>query len=181
MLRRPPVTLLLASTMLASMASVLSSSPLHLDAATTDATCDGTITVSYEPPLTSTPRATQVKDEEKFTRCTGTDATLTSGSSLHELNDPGLSCKPGAVSPGATHRKVIAWNNGRTSTLDYTTQASQVKGDRKATHTGTIAAGEFAGNSAVGTSEEPDHNPAACDGAGEAGRTGTIHLTISKP
>jgi hypothetical protein len=180
---RHPFRLILVSAVSAVIASVLTSSPSHLDAATTDATCDGTITVTYSPGLTSTHRNTHVKDDEKLSSCTSTDATLKSGSSQHESDDPNLSCKPSTtVSNPQAHRKVITWNNGKTSTFEYKTQATQVRGDRKATHTGTIVAGEFTGDSAVGTTDMPDHNPASCDTAqGEASRTGTVHLTISKP
>ena len=78
--------------------------------------------------------------------CTSTDPTLSSGR-RHLGPSPSGSCSPEVA--GTTGKDYIVWNNGQTSTWEYTRNVGLANGSVRIHQEGTITAGLFAGDQAV--------------------------------
>jgi hypothetical protein len=77
--------------------------------------------------------------------CTSTDAALKSGK--RHLESPQMdSCNAKAVATPGTDE--IIWNNGKVSTWEYTSEATETNGSATVHQRGKITAGEFAGDTA---------------------------------
>lgn len=103
--------------------------------------CGGSQTVAYSPGLTTGPQEITIHGTSTLTRCASSaDPNITAAwSTFHATGK--LSCVSGKYSGT---RKVV-WNNGRTSTMSFSSVVS-VDGDRSvAAVKGTVTDGEFRG------------------------------------
>jgi hypothetical protein len=125
-------------------------------AATT--TCDGSQTVAYSPGLSLEPRRVTVHGTSTLSDCVSSaDPAITAGRSTFTATGR-LSCTSGTY---AGTRKII-WNNGRTSTLSFTSAVSVSAGQSVVAIKGSVTDGEFDGRKWSARFTMFTTRPAAC-------------------
>jgi hypothetical protein len=121
-------------------------------------TCEGSQTVAYSPGMSLKPRQVTIHGTATLSRCaSSTDPTITSGRSTFRAAGR-FSC----VSGTATGTRKITWNNGRTSTLSFTSSVSVNAGESVVAVRGTVTDGEFDGQKWSAVSTMFGSRPAAC-------------------
>lgn len=121
-------------------------------------TCEGSQTVAYSPGMTLKPRQVTIHGTATLSHCASSaDPTITAGrSTFHAAGR--FSCVSGTVS-GV---RKITWNNGRTSTLSFTSSVSVNAGESVVAVRGTVTDGEFDGQKWSAVSTMFASRPAAC-------------------
>ncbi|ROO87797.1 hypothetical protein EDD29_5439 [Actinocorallia herbida] len=152
----------LAAVLLPVAAAVLV--PASAAHAASSTTCTGTSHVVYSPGLTLTPQNVTATETDTITSCISTDPTITGviTGGPYSYPVPGASCNAVQLNP-AGGTLVVAWNNGRTSTLTgLIGTLTNTAGILQNTAVGTVTAGEFTGATAVITWIYPLVNPLQC-------------------
>ena len=118
--------------------------PAH--AATTDLTCTGTSTMTFQPGLLLTPQTVAVTTNEILSPCESVNTAITSGTSDRGVTQT-LSCA--TVLAGVPRTITYQWSNGESSVVSYNIATNDVGGQTTITATGTVVSGIFAGDTAV--------------------------------
>jgi hypothetical protein len=122
------------------------------------ATCEGSQTVAYSPGMSLKPRQVTIDGTATLSHCTSSaDPTITGGRSAFHAAGM-FSCLSGTASGTRT----ITWNNGRTSTLSFTSSVSVNAGESVVAVRGTVTDGEFDGQKWSAVSTMFASRPAAC-------------------
>jgi hypothetical protein len=132
---------------------------------------------TYTPGITFTPRLNHISSAGVLGPCVSTDPTLTSGK-YQGSGDGTVSCIGGTFSGTVTYY----WNNGRTSTVDY----SAIVGTRLGAETvvayrGMVTAGEFAGYSYTSPLTALTLVPLSCLGPSGVTSTSGPSMSIFTP
>ncbi|MGK5531151.1 hypothetical protein [Streptomyces sp. URMC 129] len=136
--------------------------------------CRGTVTVSYDPPLTSVPKPTRVSGREDFVCLSG---GVTGGFAADSYG----------TTAGCTSLRLFTvstttyfWDTGQTSHVTYTTTAIErlVNGTVLVTEQGTVTGGLHQGRTAVYQMVLPQPDLLACLGDGVSHLSGTEVLTF---
>lgn len=144
-------------------------------------TCAGSQTSAYAPglQLLTTQTVTATVNTHYGTCASVTDPTIHSASPTLVQRQATLSCVAllsSAPSPGTI---VYRWDNGQTSTFQYSNSLTQAAGLLTVTATGSIVSGEFAGASAVAVAEDVALPTDCLSAGGLTSQTGEITLTIA--
>jgi hypothetical protein len=145
-----------------------------------DVTCVGTEPTTFTPGLLLTTQTGTIHSETNLDNCVSiSDPTLTAGSGVIDVTVP-LSCLNN-VSVFGPRTETITWNNGQSSTLVFTQEASVVVGVQfTLTSTGTVTSGQFAGKAAVAQRVGPTPNLLDCLAPpGVTSRTQVVVLEIT--
>jgi hypothetical protein len=131
--------------------------PAHALAAGTTA-CEGSQTVSYSPGLSLRRREVTIHGTSTLGRCVSSaDPTITGGKSTFTATGR-LSCTSGDYSG----TRKVTWNNGRTSTMSFTSVVSVSAGESVVAIKGTVTDGEFSGQKWSAAFTMFTTRPAAC-------------------
>jgi hypothetical protein len=121
-------------------------------------TCGGSQTVAYSPGLSLTPREVTIHGTTTLSRCASSaDPSITAGRSTFKATGK-LSC----VSGGYSGTRKITWNNGRTSTMSFTSVVSANAGERVVAIKGKVTDGEFRGERWSGAFTLSTTRPGSC-------------------
>ncbi|MEV8436117.1 hypothetical protein AB0425_01975 [Actinosynnema sp. NPDC051121] len=124
--------------------------------------CTTTSTWTYSPGVVLVPRPVSTHVHDEYTSCASPTGVTGGSSSFTVERDAGCLEPVAAVA----ETRVIAWDNGRTSTFSYTVTVSSAPGFDLVTKTGTITEGEFAGHVAQATQAAPTLDLLQCLGQG---------------
>ncbi|GAB2869718.1 hypothetical protein GCM10027176_84250 [Actinoallomurus bryophytorum] len=121
-------------------------------------TCEGSQTVAYSPGMSLKPRHVTIHGTATLSHCASSaDPTITGGRSTFHATGQ-FSC----VSGDATGVRTITWNNGRSSTMSFTSSVSVNAGESVVAVRGTVTDGEFDGQKWSAVSTMFASRPAAC-------------------
>jgi hypothetical protein len=162
--------------LLAAGSVIGTASPAH--ALTVDQVCTGTWAVTYNPPITLTPRLVSATLTGYFPSCTNPEAF--NGYYVQHFTDT-VSCAT-LLSAGAASRTFI-WGNpaAEPSTFEYNWTVSDIAGQVVVTNTGLITSGKFAPDSAEQVAILPTPDVLLCLTTGIPTLTGPTTLTIYHP
>ncbi|MGW4113747.1 hypothetical protein ACWEFJ_23005 [Actinosynnema sp. NPDC004786] len=136
--------------------------------------CTTTSTWTYSPGVVLLPRPIVTRVHDRYTSCASpADSGITGGSGTFTVERDAGCLEPVAAVP---ETRVITWDDGRTSTFDYTVTVSSLPGLDVVTKTGAITAGAFAGRPAQATQAAPTLDLLQCLGQGV--RSQTAHGTF---
>ncbi|MEV0324312.1 hypothetical protein ACIBKX_37460 [Streptomyces sp. NPDC050658] len=180
-LRNRILHLIAAVLLIASGGLYASGAATAAPAAVGDLTCNVSSTVTFDPPLTNTPRETDITFEATYENCQSlTGSTITSGSRSGSFTDV-RSCLDAPLD-GVQQEFAVHWDGKRSSTVNGTAQGGDILGVTEHTITGPVTGGEFAGDTFAEVVAQVPGNPLAClplIGSGIATQTGTGLLTIN--
>ena len=144
-----------------------------------DLTCTGTQTVTFSPGLLLTPQKTEIQANTSLEAClSASDGTVASGTSTSSRSSD-ISCV--TLDEATSSTRTFRWSNGNTSTFAFNQTVTRATGVTVVTQTGTIVAGEFAGDAAVLTVTEAQLNVTQCLAPpGITGESGAVVLQISR-
>ncbi|WP_143264002.1 hypothetical protein [Amycolatopsis kentuckyensis] len=167
---------LLVAVFAAAGGVLASAGPAHAEAAVQS--CTGTWAVTYDPPITNTPRLVNGVLTGVFPLCTDPQAAT---ASYTQVFTDTVSCTT-LLNAGSTSRTYV-WGNplAAPTTFTYNFTTTVVAGQVVVTNTGLITAGRYAPGSAVQVATLVTPNALACAGAGIGSLTGPTTLTISAP
>lgn len=136
-------------------------------------TCTGTSHLAYSPGLTFTPQTVTLTETDTYSSCVSSDPTLTSGYISGSFSVAGVSCADVTAGPDIYR---VGWNNGQHSSIAFNeAETTVVGGVQQYVGTGTVASGEFAGDTAVFTWAYALVNPLDCLAPGGlASQDGTV-------
>lgn len=137
--------------------------------------CQGTETLTYQPPLTNTPEPTRVGYDINLNHCLlgGVTSGVSQGSFTVSTSCTTISLLPPAFSD------TYQWSNRTSSTVTYTAPVvTTVNGTVIVTDTGTVASGLDQGAVANETTALLQPNLSACAGEGVSQLTGPYALTF---
>ncbi|WP_059006503.1 hypothetical protein [Streptomyces specialis] len=136
--------------------------------------CQGTVTVTYDPPLTYVPKPTTVSGREDFV-CAGGGVTGGFAADTYQTTAGCTSLRLFTVSTTTYH-----WDTGQTSQATYTITAIErlLNGTVLVTEQGTVTSGLHAGRTAIYQMVLPQLDLLACLGAGVGHLSGTEVLTF---
>src|SRR2546421_11170460 len=122
-------------------------------------TCTLKGSASFAPGLNLRKRAIAYKFTGSLSSCTSTlgDSTIRSGT----VTASGSGAKVGCAGGGTAGTATVTWNNGKTSTLSFTTSGAL----NAVVVSGNITSGEFAGHSIHAVLAFTVANPSACNTA----------------
>ncbi|WP_309111173.1 hypothetical protein [Saccharothrix sp.] len=144
--------------------------------AAVDQECVLSEVITYDPPLTDTPRTVTFHVSGQLFNCTSSSAST--GSYAESGTVTGATCS-GTLSPGSGIR-VFTWTNGAIapSTFSYNRTATRVGGNIQVVAVGSITSGTFTPDPAksVGLGAQPD--PTACATTGVSRLTAAGSVTI---
>jgi hypothetical protein len=140
--------------------------------------CAGSQTVTYAPGLVNESRRVSIHGETTLNRCVSTkDPGITAATSSFSGTGT-FSCTSGSY----TGVRRVRWNNGRTSTLSFTSEVSVRAGVSVATITGAVVSGAFTGQRWNATFTMFTTKPVACSAPrGLTTAVGPVLLTIGSP
>jgi hypothetical protein len=140
--------------------------------------CAGSQTVTYAPGLTGRPRRVTAHGVTTLNRCvSNTEPGITAGTSTFSATGT-FSCTSGSY----TGVRRVTWNDGRTSTLSFTSEVSVLNGASVVTIKGTVVSGVLAGQRWNGTFTMFTRRPTACSTPrGLTTAFGPMLLTIGSP
>jgi hypothetical protein len=146
------------------------------DSPTATLLCHGTVTVTYDPPLTYTAKPTSVSASEDFTYCPSGGVTGGYASDSYETTSSCTSVRLFVVSS-----TTYFWASGQTSEVTYTTTAIErlVNGTVLVTEQGTVTSGFGQGKTAVYQMVLPQPDLLACAGEGVGRLVGDEVLTFT--
>ncbi|WP_326919838.1 hypothetical protein [Actinophytocola sp.] len=162
--------------MLLAVLSMLLAAPAAHATSATLVHCEGSFTVTYDPPLTNTPRLTDVTFHNDLDSClTG---GVTSGDASGEFSAI-RSCTTLDLPPHPA-TTTFSWNTGASSTIAFSlsTVDRLVNGTTVVTSYGTVSQGFDQGAQAIHTAVQPQLNPIACASSGVAQLTGPDVLQL---
>jgi hypothetical protein len=138
--------------------------------------CEGSFTVTYDPPLTNTLRLTEVTFHNELDSCS--IGAVTSGDASGEFSAI-RSCTTLDLPPHPA-TTTFTWNTGASSTIAFSlsTVDRLVNGTTVVTSYGTVTHGFDQGAQAIHTAVQPQLDPIACVGAGVAQLTGPEMLQL---
>ncbi|RLU78112.1 hypothetical protein CTZ27_37960 [Streptomyces griseocarneus] len=137
----------------------------------------GTTHVTYSPGLQNKPRSVHFTENDRYTGCTSSDATIKTGETFSSFTTV-LSCTQ--LLHTGTAPNPITWNNGQTSNLLLNFAATFVSGQVILTGTGTVTDGEFKGDSAKVVLTYAQPNALQCDSQqGLTSQSGTATVAIN--
>lgn len=146
-----------------------------------DLTCNVTSKVTYDPPLTNTPKETHITFDATYKDCYSlTGSTVTSGSRSGHFTDDSRSCLDVPLG-GEQQEFTVQWDGERSSTVQGTAQGGDVLGATEHTLTGPVTDGEFDGGTFAEVVVQAPTNLLDCLpllGKGVATQTGAGQLTI---
>jgi hypothetical protein len=156
------------------MAGSVVAAPAAMAGTSSFAACVGTTADTYHPGLTFIPRMVHFHAADTFPVCTSSDPALTSGTDVTDV-DLELSCAEPVLAPA---KLTVHWNNGRSSTLSFSTVV-EGSGQTVVTASGTVTEGEFAGAAVTAQYSQLPLDPQDClsDG-GVTNVMGTASLQI---
>ncbi|MER6300644.1 hypothetical protein ABT247_13890 [Kitasatospora sp. NPDC001539] len=137
--------------------------------------CQGTETLTFQPPLTNTPKPTRVSYAIDLSVCPvgGVTSGTSQGSFTATASCTALSVLPPAFSD------TYHWNTGASSTVSYTAPVeTAVNGTVTVTDTGTVNSGLDHGSLANETTTLPQPDLTTCAGPGVARLSGPYALTF---
>lgn len=144
--------------------------------ATTLLNCVGTETLTFQPPLTTTPVPTQVHFAIDLDQCPAGGVSTGSSAGGFETT---ASCTVLDVLPPA-FSDTYEWDTGTSSTATYIAPVETVvNGSLVVTDTGTVTGGLGQGALANETTTLPEPNLLTCSTSGVAQTTGPYALTFS--
>ena len=163
--------------LLAAAGSVLASAG-QAHAATAVQTCAGTWAVTYDPPITNTPRLVSGVLTGTFPVCTDPQAF---NATYTQVFTDVVSCTT-LLNAGSTSRTYV-WGNplAAPTTFTYNFTTTVAGGQVVVTNTGVITAGRYAPGSAVQVATLVTPDALACAGSGIGSLTGPTTLTIYSP
>jgi hypothetical protein len=172
---RPRRSLTAVATVLLTVLSTLLATPAAHATPTTLVHCEGSFTVTYDPPLTSTLRLTEVTFHNELDSCLG---GVTSGDASGEFSAI-RSCTTLDLPPHPA-TTTFFWNTGAFSTIAFSlsTVDRLVNGSTVVTSYGTVTQGFDQGAQAIHTAVQPQLDLIACAGAGVAQLTGPEVLQL---
>jgi hypothetical protein len=169
------VTLVASAALLLATAGGLAAAPAAYGAPLPVLSCQGAETLTFWPPLTSTPHMTQVRYAISLDHCIA--GGVTGGESQGSFTVP-TSCTTISVLPPA-FSDAYQWSNRTSSTVDYTAPVeTTVNGTVIVTDTGTVSSGMDQGAVANETTALPQPDLAACAGTGVSQLSGPYLLTF---
>jgi hypothetical protein len=173
---RPRRPLTAVATILLTMLSMLIATAAAHATSATLVHCEGSFTVTYDPPLTNTPRLTEVAFHNDLDSCLF--GAVASGDASGEFSAI-RSCTTLDLPPHPATMS-FTWNTGASSTIAFSlsTVDRLVNGTTVVTSYGTVTHGFDQGAQAVHTAVQPQLDPIACAGAGVAQLTGPELLQL---
>ncbi len=162
----------------AVLAAAVSATPAAAHAEAAVQTCTGTWAVTYNPPITNTPRLVTGVLTGTFPVCTDPQAPT---ASYTQVFTDTVSCTT-LLNAGSTSR-TYTWGNpsAAPTTFTYNFTTTVVAGQVVVTNTGVITAGRYAPGSAVQVATLVTPNALACAGSGVGSITGPTTLTAYSP
>jgi len=147
--------------------------PAH--AALVDLDCAGLATAHYSPGLTNTVQTVAITGSAIYYPCVSSDLTLVSGTST--VSAVGVaSCTSGGFAGTA----VFHWNNGGTTTANYTaTINAREDGEAVTTATGEVVSGEFVGDTYTSVNVLTTLQVLACETSGLTSVTGPRDILLT--
>ncbi|WP_299540765.1 hypothetical protein [uncultured Streptomyces sp.] len=122
-------------------------------------TCAVTLETQFSPGLTFTEQSTTLSFDARYRTCVSDDPTLTSGTRTASSTVV-RSCNSLAGTSSGTY--TISWNNGQSSTINYSRSATYVAGQAVQVDTGIVASGEFSGRNYLYETVGPQPNLLRC-------------------
>jgi len=165
-----------AATLVAASSVMATGEPAH--ALSLNQVCTGTWTVTYDPPITDTPRQVSATLSADFPSCTDPEAPRASYSQT--FTDT-VSCATLLNTGSAAH--TFVWSNpaAQPSTFTYNWTVSDIGGQAVITSIGQITGGRYAPDRATQDSVLVTPDPIQCALSGVAKLTGPTTLTIFQP
>ena len=160
---------------LLAAAAIIPAGPAVAGSPTATLLCQGTVNVSYDPPLTYEDKPTQVSATEDFDYCLTGGVGSGSASGSYVTTAGCTSVRLFVVSS-----TTYFWDTGQSSEVTYTTTAIErlVNGTVLVTEQGTVTSGYGQGKTAVYQMILPQPNLLACAGAGVSHLSGPEVLTF---
>ncbi len=128
-----------------------------------DVTCapPSSVTATYTPPLTTTPRNVAISSTAHYGPCTSlSHPAVTAGFRARTANDQEQTCFDLLDVVSLTF--TITWNTGQTSTISANRTINIVGAALVLTDTGTVTSGLFAGSTVVQTTTGPAADVLLC-------------------
>ncbi|MGV9314181.1 hypothetical protein ACWDR0_18670 [Streptomyces sp. NPDC003691] len=153
--------------------------PVAASASPALVTCVGSTTVAFSPGLTNTEQTVSVSGQDTANLCVSlTHPQLTSFVAPFS-GTATQSCT--SLFAGGSGTETLHWNNGTTSTWEYTNSFSNVNGTKVGTSTGPITSGTLAGAEVTQTITFPNTDLSACSTpSGLTGLTGLDTWTLTR-
>jgi hypothetical protein len=142
-----------------------------------DATCQGDVSSTFSPGLRLFDQSVAGRDSASFECVSASDPTVTGGST-HQSYTATQSC----LNPVGNYpfSATITWSNGHSSIVSGTSVLTALAGQSVYTATGTVTAGQFAGDTFALVTTEPALDLLSCVFApGITSRSGTATLTVT--
>jgi hypothetical protein len=173
---RTAVTIATCAVLLLAMAVGLVTAPAARGATVPLLSCQGTETLTFQPPLTNTPTPTLVHYAIDLDLCLGSGVSTGESQGSFVVT---ASCTTVDVLPPA-FSDTYQWNTGASSVATYTAPVETTgNGTVIVTDTGTVTSGLDQGALANETTTLPQLNLAACAGTGVSQLTGPYTLTFA--
>jgi hypothetical protein len=139
-------------------------------------TCAGTQSATYSPPITFTARLTTVGLSESYSNCVD-NAGIVAGNVAFTVTQ---SANCGLMLTSSAPVTTYAWNNGKTSTVRFsTTEVGRlVNGSTVVTSIGSVTGGFGQGAMAIRALTTVPPNPLLCFTTGVAQESGPVSLTF---
>lgn len=173
---RPRYPWTAVTALLLAVLSTLTAAPAADATSATLVHCAGSFTVTYDPPLTNTPRLTEVTFHNDLDSCS--IGPVASGDASGEFSAI-RSCTTLDLPPHPA-TTTFTWNTGASSTIAFSlsTVDRLVNGTTVVTSYGTVTQGFDRGAQAIHTAIQPQLDPIACASAGVAQLTGPEILQL---
>jgi hypothetical protein len=171
-----PLGTCIATALVAASTVLTTGGPAH--ALPVDQACTGSWSVTYNPPITDTPRTVSATLSATFPHCTDPEAP--SASYSQTFTDT-VSCATLLNTGSAAH--TFVWGNpaAQPSTFAYAWTVSDIGGQAVITSTGQITSGRYESDSAEQDSVLVTPDPVQCALSGVATLTGPTTLTVFQP
>ncbi|MGV9314563.1 hypothetical protein ACWDR0_20610 [Streptomyces sp. NPDC003691] len=168
-----------ALAMALAVVAAASAAPVAASASPALVTCTGSTTVAFSPGLTDTEQTVSVSGQDTAVLCLSlTHPQLTSFVAPFS-GTATQSCT--SLFAGGSGTETLHWNNGTTSTWEYTNSFSNVNGTKVGTSTGPITSGTLAGTEVTQTITFPNLDLSACSAPqGLTGLSGIDTWTLTR-
>ncbi|WP_255946549.1 hypothetical protein [Streptomyces odontomachi] len=181
MIGKKRLTTLVGLVVLALGDIALASAPVHAAAEAGTILCTGWSYTTYSPGLTNSVRPTTVTVAGRLNTIdehspTGSCLALGSHATAGQRNVTALlnlSCNAVLTETGT---ETIDWNDGRSTSFDFTATAAHIGSNTVLTETGSVTSGEFLGEKVVETFTAPSLSVTDC--ATETGVTSLDYATV---
>ncbi|MGV2287255.1 hypothetical protein AAHK20_00955 [Trinickia sp. YCB016] len=147
------------------------------------ATCLGSETATFNPPMTNTLRNLEITAIASYSTCVVTGVSGITSVTVDDQFTRSYSCTE--LLGGGSGTRVFNWSNGQSSTLSYTAYSQVVNGNYVIIFLGKVSVGLFQGQSATVVLTLASLSQAnfltACSGSGITSVNGPSSLTILPP